>query len=60
LGRVSSVDLVGSFLFQPLGLAAIGLLTDAVPTPWIFFACGALSLLLNTSAFFVRGIRELP
>jgi len=60
LGRVSSVDFVGSFLFQPLGLAAIGFLTDAVATPWIFFACGALNLLLTASAFFVRGIRELP
>src|SRR5262249_24071021 len=52
LGRVTSVDFVGSFLFQPLGLAAIGFLTDAVATPVIFFACGALSLLLNASAFF--------
>jgi MFS family permease len=60
LGRVSSVDFVGSFLFQPLGLAAIGFLTDAVATPWIFFACGLLSLLLNVSGFLVRGIRELP
>jgi DHA3 family tetracycline resistance protein-like MFS transporter len=60
LGRVTSVDFVGSFVFQPLGLAAIGFLTDAVATPMIFFACGALSLLLNLSAFFVRGIRELP
>jgi MFS family permease len=60
LGRVSSVDFVGSFLFQPLGLAAIGFLTDAVATPWIFFACGLLSLLLNASGFLVRGIRELP
>jgi MFS family permease len=60
LGRVTSVDFVGSFLFQPLGLAAIGFLTDAVATPAIFFACGGLSLLLNASAFFVRGIRELP
>jgi MFS family permease len=60
LGRVTSVDFVGSFLFQPLGLAAIGFLTDTVPTPWIFFGCAALSLLLTASAFFVRGIRELP
>jgi MFS family permease len=60
LGRVTSVDFVGSFLFQPLGLAAIGFLTDAVATPWIFLACGALNLLLTLSAFFVRGIRELP
>jgi DHA3 family tetracycline resistance protein-like MFS transporter len=60
LGRVSSVDFVGSFLFQPLGLAVVGVLTDAVATPWIFLACGALSLLLNASGFLVRGIRELP
>jgi DHA3 family tetracycline resistance protein-like MFS transporter len=60
LGRVSSVDSVGSELLQPLGLAAIGFLTDTVATPWIFFACGLLSLLLNASGFFVRGIRELP
>jgi DHA3 family tetracycline resistance protein-like MFS transporter len=60
LGRVSSVDFVGSFLFQPFGLAAIGFLTDAAPTQWIFLGCGALSLLLNASGFLVRGIRELP
>jgi MFS family permease len=60
LGRVTSVDSVGSQLFWPLGLAAIGFLTDAVATPWIFFACGTLSLLLNASGLLVRGIRELP
>jgi MFS family permease len=60
LGRVSSVDGVGSELLQPLGLATIGFLTDAVATPWIFLACGALNLLLTLSALFVRGIRELP
>jgi DHA3 family tetracycline resistance protein-like MFS transporter len=60
LGRVTSVDLAGSELLQPLGLAAIGFLTDAVATPWIFLVCGALNLLLTASAFFVRGIRDLP
>jgi hypothetical protein len=54
------VDLAGSEFLQPLGLAAIGFLTDAVATPWIFLVCGALNLLLTASAFFVRGIRDLP
>jgi DHA3 family tetracycline resistance protein-like MFS transporter len=60
LGRVSSVELVGSFLFQPLGFAVIGALTDVVATQVIFFACGVLCLALVVTGFFVRGIRELP
>jgi MFS family permease len=59
LGRVSSLDWLGSLALQPLGLAAAGILTDAIGPAWVFLIGGAINLLLTLSAFCVRGIRQL-
>jgi MFS family permease len=59
LGRVSSVDWLGSFALQPVGYAVVGVLTDRVGPAWVFVGAGAANLLLNLLALTVRGIREL-
>ena len=59
LGRVSSVDWVGSFALLPVGLAVVGVLTDQIGASWVFLAGGALNLLLELIALAVPGIRRL-
>lgn len=59
LGRVSSVDLLGSFALLPIGYAIIGVLTDRVGPVSVFLAAGALALLLSVIGITVRGIRTL-
>ena len=59
LGRVSSVDWVGSLALLPVGLALVGVLTDRIGPSWVFVAGGALTLLLELGALAVPGIRKL-
>jgi len=59
LGRVSSVDWVGSLALMPVGLALVGVLTDRVGASWVFLAGGALNLALELIALTVPGIRKL-
>lgn len=59
LGRVSSVDWMGSLLLQPVGLAVVGALTDAIGPSWVFIAGGALNLALTLIGLASREIRAL-
>jgi DHA3 family tetracycline resistance protein-like MFS transporter len=59
LGRVSSLDLLGSFALMPVGLGLAGVLADRVGAAQVFLAGGALVLVLALFALTVRGIREL-
>jgi len=59
LGRVSSVDWVGSLALMPVGLALVGVLTDRVGASWVFLAGGALNLALELIALTIPGIRKL-
>lgn len=59
LGRVSSVDWVGSLALMPVGLAIVGVLTDRIGASWVFVAGGLLTLILELIAFAVPGIRNL-
>ncbi len=59
LGRVSSIDTMGSLVLLPLGLAIIGILTDRFGPALMFIGGGVLSLALIALGFCVRGIREL-
>jgi MFS family permease len=59
LGRVSSVDWMGSLLLQPIGLAVVGSLTDAMGPSWVFIAGGALNLALTLIGLASRDIRHL-
>ena len=59
LGRVSSVDWLGSLCLQPIGLAVVGALTDVVGPAWMFVAGGLLSVLLTALGLLSRQIRQL-
>jgi len=59
LGRVSSVDLLGSFCLQPVGFLLAGVLADRIGPAWVFLGAGAVSLALNLAGLCIRGIRRL-
>lgn len=59
LGRVSSVDWLGSLALLPVGLAVDGVLTDRMGPAWMFVVAGGASLGLCALALGVRGIRQL-
>lgn len=59
LGRVSSVDLLGSFALLPIGYGFAGVLADAIGPAWVFVAAGATGVALNAGGLCVRGIRRL-
>jgi MFS family permease len=59
LGRVSSVDLLGSFCLQPVGFLLAGVLADRIGPAWVFVGAGSLNLTLNLVGLCIRGIRQL-
>jgi len=59
LGRVSSIDLLGSMALLPIGYALAGVLTDSSGPRSVFVAGGTLCVLLNIIPLFLRAIREL-
>lgn len=59
LGRVFSVDMLGSFALLPLGYAIIGALTDRVGPGMVFLAGGAINVALTLVALAVPGVRRL-
>jgi MFS family permease len=59
LGRVASIDLLGSFCLQPLGFLLAGLVADSLGPVWVFLCAGAINLILYTVPLFFRGIREV-
>lgn len=59
LGRVFSVDMLGSFALLPLGYALVGALTDRLGPGAIFLAGGAINVALTLVALAVPGVRRL-
>lgn len=60
LGRVSSIDALGSFGLLPLGYGLAGILADSFGPPFVFITGGVMNLALFVAALaLVRGIREL-
>jgi len=59
LGRVSSIDMMGSICLTPVGYALGGILTDRIGPRLVFIGCGLISALLSLMALTVRGIRQL-
>ena len=59
LGRVSSIDMIGSICLTPVGLALGGIVTDHIGPRLVFIGCGLISVLLSASGLMVRGIRQL-
>jgi MFS family permease len=59
LGRVMSVDMVGSYLLLPIGLVTVGWVADHFGPAPIFVAGGICSLLFTVIGLCVRDIRRL-
>jgi MFS family permease len=59
LGRVASVDLLGSLGLLPLGYVLAGLLSDHLGPPSVFLLGGLLMVILNIVPLFLRDIRKL-
>ena len=59
LGRVSSIDALGSFVFLPVGFAFAGILVDRIGSANVFLLGGSLVILLAAGMFLVPSIRRL-
>ncbi len=59
LGRVSSLDLLGSYALIPVGFLLIGGLAEQIDPAWLFIAGGIVNILLSCIALSVRSIRQL-
>jgi MFS family permease len=59
LGRVSSIDMLGSFVLIPVGFALAGWATDAVGAPIVFLVGGAWCLALFVLSLLHPAIRGL-
>ena len=59
LGRVSSIDMMGSYVFLPIGIAFIGVLADHVGPSPVFIAGGIITILLVSIGLCFRDIRQL-
>jgi len=59
LGRVASVDLLGSLGLLPVGYVLAGWLSDHLGPPSVFLWGGLLMVILDCIPLFLRSIREL-
>jgi MFS family permease len=59
LGRVSSIDWIGSLAFEPIGLAVIGILTDRWGPSPVFLVAGVINVTTALIGLSVGGIRKL-
>jgi len=59
LGRVSSIDALGSFVFLPLGFALAGILSDLLGPANVFLIGGILIIPLAAGMLLVPSIRHL-
>lgn len=59
LGRVTSVDWMGSLCLAPIGLGVVGALTDVIGPAQVFLLGGALNIGLTLVGLATRGVREL-
>jgi MFS family permease len=59
LGRVSSIDALGSFVLMPAGFAIAGSLTDAIGPVRVFLLGGGATMGLALLGLLHRGVRSL-
>jgi len=59
LGRVVSIDALGSFVFLPVGFAFAGILADRIGPANVFLLGGSVVALLAGAMLFVPSIRRL-
>ena len=59
LGRVTSIDALGSFVFLPVGFALAGLLVERIGPASVFVLGGSLVIALSLAILLVPSIRNL-
>jgi MFS family permease len=59
MGRVSSVDMLGSFVLLPVGFALTGWLVDAIGVTAVFITCGVITAMVCALALLHPVIRKL-
>jgi DHA3 family tetracycline resistance protein-like MFS transporter len=59
LGRVSSIDALGSFVLMPIGFAAAGWATELLGAPLVFLIGGFSTMLLAALPLLHPAIRNL-
>jgi hypothetical protein len=59
LGRVSSIDALGSFVLLPIGYGIAGWATDLIGAPLVFVIGGALTVILALLGLLHPAIRNL-
>jgi hypothetical protein len=59
LGRVTSIDMLGSFIFLPVGFAVAGILTERLGPSTVFVLGGSFVVLLAAAMLLVPSIRHL-
>lgn len=59
LGRVTSIDYLGSYSLVPLSYAAVGLLIDTIGASMVFVSFGIFSSLICVVALIVPSIRQI-
>jgi MFS family permease len=59
LGRVSSIDALGSFVLMPIGFALAGWLTDKIGPVQVFVIGGSSTVVLALLAYMHPGVRKL-
>jgi MFS family permease len=58
MGRVSSIDMLGSFVFMPLGFALAGWATELIGPPMVFIVFSGLSALFAVVGLVFPSIRN--
>ena len=59
LGRVNSIDMLGSYCLLPVGFLLTGILADYMGPAWIFIGGGLLLLIMAVVGLSIRDIRHL-
>jgi DHA3 family tetracycline resistance protein-like MFS transporter len=59
LGRVSSIDALGSFVLMPVGYALAGMLTDKIGPVQVFVIGGSSTIALVALAYMHPGVRKI-
>ena len=59
LGRVSSIDALGSFVLLPIGFGISGWATDLIGAPLVFIIGGSLTVILALVGLSNRSVRSL-
>ena len=59
LGRVSSIDYLGSFVLMPVSFGIAGVLTDLIGAPLVFIGGGLITILIVSIGLLNPGIHKL-